>query len=1109
LTPGGEDPHDELSVTEVVLDRASSEQQLTETEAARLQARTGQILRALAAQSPTIRAQLSTSLQTPQESRRPSLSRTSGNVESPRPDTNGTNQTNAVQTDADRRLLSLASSPNMRGALSDFGLQVMTPQGQVRPMYIETADANQINLNLGDVITQIAALQAQLDKCNRELLRYTTKQDEGYAYVTLEGSKSALPTTINFLQGNVIALRNPITHLFPSENLRAKWYDDRLLKETSPNIEDLLRAFRIALPTGGAGGTRTDVRRIIPGMRVKLLLQDTGPSEPGEIIGEFIGYNQAKFFFMDDDGKVASKLFAKIARIIPLIDGDEEPAGELEDIKRIASRIRDPNTRSILLEWMGEDKSSKLEVTFKQPIPRWSMQYALHLEEPSQGEQNDLTDGKDGGDEEDADDEQAAITPHSGEDTRKSDKEDGDKQTDNGKKKDPTPPNAHFEAWAFIFNRTAYDWGAGKTTQVTLKDSGLETEESLEYDLGNVKLESQRAGLFPVQDGNGVKEIPVRAERQTVFDAATQASGDHPRSVLELTQCGAHLVAGRVAVFEGDTLIGDAELDGLDYMSEDSESIKLLEYGTKLGVTVTFGSPGAERPLELVKLDGLRLEYRKARARKYNLTNSMGNRVNLTLKVPTQAGWKYADGDYTVEGGRVSNIELMKGETKTIELTEECAKPVIIEDVRSADLDVLKKIEIDANGCRWMWKLFRQVVAKRKGIDAAESEAAKKQATLERLEDLYAGALDPNSLWKVSEEIANLREDIYAEQEKRSELVNDLNAILLGDSVPKLLPGNCGIYHGVNLGSPDASDRNGKNDELSEYETAVDKTVAWVRCPINWSNLGDFSSDVKKCISMSGMIPYIRVMLCSSESSKGQKKCTLDRITAGEFNVQLQTWGKQAKEQGPLIVEIGIGCDCIRCAGNSRQSGTGDALGNGVPSEPFEPARFIAAYRRAVEQVRDVGGAKNIVWVLHVGPEPNADDRAGKAGDKLKEHYPGADWVDWIAVNCYGTRDKTQNPEPFTAKMDRIYKQLTEFAPAKPVIVAEFGSVLGTQDPTQKEWAESALEEFLKRERWPTVIGFAWQNSSAMGMRVQDTPELQQLFKDKLSKNSNVLQGRE
>ena len=157
-------------------------------------------------------------------------------------------------------------------------------------------------------------------------------------------------------------------------------------------------------------------------------------------------------------------------------------------------------------------------------------------------------------------------------------------------------------------------------------------------------------------------------------------------------------------------------------------------------------------------------------------------------------------------------------------------------------------------------------------------------------------------------------------------------------------------------------------------------------------------------------------------------------------------------------------------------------------------------------------GANNITWVFHldVSQSPEAD------WNRFENYYPGSDYVQWIAVSCYGAQKPTDDEDEgasFREKFDPVYPRIVKLAPDKPVMVAEFGSTTGNPHVRAEDWAGAALKDILSG-RWPNVRGFSWWNerwdndgtpAHNTTMRVQDNPALGHVFRDILKQHASGL----
>lgn len=332
-----------------------------------------------------------------------------------------------------------------------------------------------------------------------------------------------------------------------------------------------------------------------------------------------------------------------------------------------------------------------------------------------------------------------------------------------------------------------------------------------------------------------------------------------------------------------------------------------------------------------------------------------------------------------------------------------------------------------------------------------------------------------------------------------------------GAHVP--LPPAGKVYHAVFPGSGTGG---GEEDDvtlndLHSYEQYAGKTAAWVYFSHNWFRGRSFPLTTTTWIRNSGSVPFIRLMLRSSEEQDvAEPTFTLDGIISGDFDSDLRAWAQGAREFGsPLIVEYGTEVNGEWFSWNGIWNGGGTLNGYGDPTEYDGPERFRDAYRHIIQVARDEG-ASNIIWVFHVDSEDIPDEE----WNRMENYYPGDAWVDWIGVSVYGAGDPLDSEcTSFRDGMDGVYPRLAALSADKPIVVLEFGVTSGNPLCDQAAWAQAALSD-LTAFRWPRVIGFSWWNekwendgnpSHDTNMRVQDNPALAAVFQSLVGGNPNVL----
>lgn len=315
------------------------------------------------------------------------------------------------------------------------------------------------------------------------------------------------------------------------------------------------------------------------------------------------------------------------------------------------------------------------------------------------------------------------------------------------------------------------------------------------------------------------------------------------------------------------------------------------------------------------------------------------------------------------------------------------------------------------------------------------------------------------------------------------------------------------LYHGLYFDEPakdrDPTEHDIQPADVTRFENALGRKTAWVFFSGNWFESRAFPAATCNWVRELGKVPYVRLMLRSdAEQLRSEKLFTLANIVGGKFDGDLRAWARDAKAFGsPILIEWGTEPNGKWFSWNGKW--------NGGAKEG--PARYVAAYHHIVDLMR-AEGADNLLWVWHV----NWLDEPEAKWNRFENYFPGADYCDWVALSAYGattprTRDGT---ESLRFKMKTAYPRLTRIAPAKPVIIAEFGCALNHRSVDAAEWAKNALEELFSG-RWPAIIGFCWWNESwendetashNTDMNILHDRGLTNVFRDELAKHGDKLQ---
>jgi hypothetical protein len=300
--------------------------------------------------------------------------------------------------------------------------------------------------------------------------------------------------------------------------------------------------------------------------------------------------------------------------------------------------------------------------------------------------------------------------------------------------------------------------------------------------------------------------------------------------------------------------------------------------------------------------------------------------------------------------------------------------------------------------------------------------------------------------------------------------------------------------------------------DVRRFEELVGARTCWVYFSNNWFRSRRFPLDTCRWIRAEGKVPFIRLMLRSNDAEdEPDPAYAPERIAAGEFDGDLARWADAARGFGtPVLVEWGTEFNGRWFPWNGSWHGGGATTLTGDPERPDGPARFVGAFRHLVALMRS-RGARNLRWVWHL----NASDDPEEDWNRFERYYPGDDVVDWIGVSAYGLLTPLELEfQPLREQLDPVMERLDRLAPAKPVVLAEFGADERALFTSAERWGREALTDVLSG-RWGRVIGFCWWNeawrsdensSHDTDMIVEDDPALTSAFRGLLRTHDALLQ---
>ena len=108
------------------------------------------------------------------------------------------------------------------------------------------------------------------------------------------------------------------------------------------------------------------------------------------------------------------------------------------------------------------------------------------------------------------------------------------------------------------------------------------------------------------------------------------------------------------------------------------------------------------------------------------------------------------------------------------------------------------------------------------------------------------------------------------------------------------------LYHGLYWGGVgtdqhDPTEHDVTPSDVANYEKTVGKQAAWTYFANNWFESRKFPAAMCSWIRDLNKVPYIRLMLRSDvDQKRRERKFTLQKIIAGEFDDDLRAWAREA-----------------------------------------------------------------------------------------------------------------------------------------------------------------------------------------------------------------------
>lgn len=282
----------------------------------------------------------------------------------------------------------------------------------------------------------------------------------------------------------------------------------------------------------------------------------------------------------------------------------------------------------------------------------------------------------------------------------------------------------------------------------------------------------------------------------------------------------------------------------------------------------------------------------------------------------------------------------------------------------------------------------------------------------------------------------------------------------------KYEPADGSVYHGLCLSGYWDADLFAKN--LERYRTTVTeqplvlhswfahcqekgkwRTWHWMDRTPDGGRGGGPAKQYAELSRKHGMAPLIAWTWMNWGDDQNSPR--LQDLVAGKYDWYLDDWIKGVQEFGdPIFIRL-----------SHEMDGDWYPYSEGYKKDPTRntAADFVAYWRYTVDRFRKAG-VKNVAWVWCVN-----GDRSG--GKDWPDYYPGDEYVDWLGIDLYSSR----NPKPIMKQFLDLYGKTK-----KPIMIPEGGT-----GPEQTRWnkqyggdAAWVKEMFDVIEATPQIKAICW-----------------------------------
>ena len=293
-------------------------------------------------------------------------------------------------------------------------------------------------------------------------------------------------------------------------------------------------------------------------------------------------------------------------------------------------------------------------------------------------------------------------------------------------------------------------------------------------------------------------------------------------------------------------------------------------------------------------------------------------------------------------------------------------------------------------------------------------------------------------------------------------------------------------------------------ESIEKFDALTGKKQAMIASSSFWKQQ-TFPRKNLDIISAYGAIPVVYWNPWDNDEWNETKKnrFNLYTILEGKHDAYIDMWANEAKAYGkPFLVSWGLEMNGDWFPWSGVFHGAGTPIPGTNPVRYEGPENFKKAYRYVVDRVR-ARGVTNIEWVFHAN---NASAPHKPLWNTIASYYPGARYVDWLAISAYGKQFPDEDWVQFGESIQPYYTRLANVDPTKPILIAEWGVGHFPKSGSQEAYVTDALTKFIDPTRFPRLKGAIfwherWQNpdGSYSNLRVNASDDTLEAYRKSIA----------